>query len=219
MEFINIHTHDLNDEDEIISIKNLFPFEYSVAVNNPKKKYSIGIHPWHINELAVQDELQIINNVSLLENIVAIGECGIDKLKGNEFEIQLKVFKSQAEFAESVEKPLIIHCVKGYNELLVLHNEIKPKQPWIIHGFRQNLNIAKQLVKNGLYISFGNYILYNEKFKAIINSVPADQYFLETDDSMNSTIIDLYKFVSEIRNVSIIAIEKELKRNFNKIFK
>ena len=49
-------------------------------------------------------------------------------------------------------KPVVIHCVKAYNELILLKKKLKPKVPWVVHGFNQNEQILNALLKNDFFI-------------------------------------------------------------------
>ena len=71
-------------------------------------------------------------------------------------DLQKEVFLAQANLAEETHKPLIIHCVKAWADLIACKKAVKPEMPWIIHGFRGNGELASQLVRLGFYLSFGD---------------------------------------------------------------
>ena len=131
--------------------------------------------------------------------------------------MQLKVFKAQILLSEEYQKPLIIHCVKSFQEVLLLKKEIKPQQPWIIHGFNKNSQVAASLIKNSCFLSFGKSLLKNEKLQDAFKEIPLENIFLETDDS-EIAIETIYKKAAEIKNVTIGEIKKNIHQNFNKIF-
>ena len=85
---------------------------------------------------------------------IAIGEAGFDKLRGPSPELQRKVFEEQVAISEELKKPVVIHCVRAWDELLAVHKKLKPKMPWLIHGFRGNTELAAQLLSKGMYLSF-----------------------------------------------------------------
>ena len=147
MNYFNAHTHLSNTTT---SIYNLI-----VGKNNSTSGFfSAGIHPWYINESKTQFEelLVLVKN----QKCLAIGECGLDKLCSSPFGQQMEVFKKQIELAEKLQKPLIIHCVKAFDELLKIKKSSKTGVPWVIHGFNQKNEMAKQLLAQGFYFSFGN---------------------------------------------------------------
>ena len=136
--------------------------------------YSIGIHPW--NTPASTGEIEAVENIaSGDERIVAIGECGLDRLQGSSIEKQTEIFEAQIEIAERLGLPLIIHCVKAVDVLLQLRKR-HPQGQWIFHGFRGSPSTAAQLLKAGIDLSFGKS--YNEESYRI---TPPERRFHETD--------------------------------------
>lgn len=210
MGFIDIHTHQ-NLSDTNVSILNTYP--NSTTFNTP---FSIGIHPWYIQEENIDTELSFITQQLQHKNCFALGECGLDKLSETDYKLQLNVFKAQILLSEKYQKPLIIHCVKSFQEVLHLKKEIKPQQPWIIHGFNKNSQVAASLIKNGCFLSFGKSLLNNEKLQDAFKKISLNNIFLETDDS-EITIEAVYKKAADIKNVTIEEIKKKIHQNFNTI--
>ena len=211
MNFIDIHTHK-NISDTNVSILNTYPNS-----TNFDTLFSIGIHPWYIKDKNIDTELSFIAQQLQHEDCFALGECGLDKLSETDYKLQLKVFKAQILLSEEYQKPLIIHCVKSFQEVLLLKKEIKPQQPWIIHGFNKNSQVAASLIKNSCFLSFGKSLLKNEKLQDAFKEIPLENIFLETDDS-EIAIETIYKKAAEIKNVTIGEIKKNIHQNFNKIF-
>ncbi|MBC8601036.1 TatD family hydrolase [Parabacteroides acidifaciens] len=137
--------------------------------------HSVGIHPWYIYN--VEEQLAGLEQQAMLPGAVAIGEAGLDKLAEAPLERQLEVFKASAALAESLGVFLIIHCVKAWDELIALKKELKPRMPWVIHGFRGNAALAGQLIRQGFYLSFGEH--FNP---AAVRIAWPDRLFAETDD-------------------------------------
>lgn len=137
--------------------------------------HSVGIHPWYIYN--VEEQLAGLERQALLPGVVAIGEAGLDKLAEAPLERQQEVFKASAALAESLGVFLIIHCVKAWDELIALKKELKPRMPWIIHGFRGNAALAGQLIRQGFYLSFGEH--FNP---AAVRIAWPDRLFAETDN-------------------------------------
>ena len=188
MLLIDIHTHNSVAEHAIYNCSNGYVAD---------KRISIGIHPWHINE-KWEREFNTIAEIAKADNVVAIGECGLDKLKSPvSIELQKEIFRAQALLAEKVEKPLMIHCVKAYNELTPIHKAISPKQAWIIHGFRGKPAQAEQLIRAGFYISLG------EQFNPdSAKAIPAERLFIESDES-NVAITDIYAAVAQAKGTTV----------------
>lgn len=189
MELLDIHTHN-KECDSQSSILN--SNEYITG-----RRISMGIHPWNISS-DWEKQFAIIRANACKENVCVIGECGTDKLKSpaNE-ELQQEVFRAHATLAEEAGKPLIIHCVKGFDTIIALHKEISPKQAWIIHGFRGKPQQAEQLIKNGFYISFG------DKFNIdSVKATPLERLFIESDESKKS-IDKIYDEIAKVKGCSI----------------
>ncbi|MBE7645919.1 TatD family hydrolase [Tenacibaculum finnmarkense] len=210
MKFINIHTHTNSDEN--FSILNCYP--NSTDFNTP---FSIGIHPWFINKNTIEDELIFIKKKLLHKNCYAIGECGLDRLSEVNYTLQIAVFKEQINLSEEFKKPLIIHCVRSFQEIIQIKKELKPRQKWLIHGFHKNSQIATDLIKNGCFLSFGKALLYSEKLQEVFFTIPLDKIFLETDDA-KIDIATVYEKASRIKNTSVKKIQENIHQNFNILF-
>lgn len=141
--------------------------------------YSVGIHPWDTAAPLTEDVWVQFEQVASNPQVVAIGECGIDLTKGGAMFRQLQVFRRQVEISERLQKPLVIHCVKGADIIMGLKRDLNPKQYWVIHGFRGKPELARQLVSKGIFLSFG------EKFNAdTVMSMPPGMFLAETDESI-----------------------------------
>lgn len=211
MKFINIHTHQKDSKN--FSIVNCYP--NSLDFSTP---FSIGIHPWYINSKELQKDFLKVESYLEHQNCYAVGECGLDKLSKVDFNTQLKVFKKQIELSEEYCKPLLIHCVKSFQELLQLKKEINPQQEWIIHGFVKNLQVATSLIKQNCYLSFGNHLLKSSKLEEVFKNISIDSIFLETDDK-DVNIKDVYKKAAIIKEIEIENLKQKIDQNFNKVFK
>jgi TatD DNase family protein len=171
------HSHKINAGD-VNTIFNIRINDDQISLpHGPNIFFSVGIHPWDANGFHTEwlDKMVMLLT---FRQIIAVGECGFDKSKDIPYERQKEVFLHQINISETLRKPLIIHCVGYFNELMEIHREMIPKQPWIIHGFRGKPELATQLVRAGLYLSFG------EKFNnQSVLITPIERIFTETDDS------------------------------------
>ena len=204
MNIIDIHSHK-KEEKRLDTIYNLsFP---SIQDYNTELNFSVGIHPWNI---PTEIDWNFFRKVSNKKNILAIGEIGIDNLKSNNAIPQADVFYKQLLIAEEVKKPVIIHMVKSLEEIIKIYKLIKPKQPWIIHGFRGKPEQANQLIRLGFILSFGEK--YNYK---TINSIT--NILAESDNSD----LDIETILSNIaidKNIEIKKLINEIESNTKRIF-
>lgn len=149
----------------------------------------------------------------------AIGECGLDRACDSDFELQREVFIKQIELSEQYHKPMIIHAVRSYPDIIAIRKEMKPNQPWIIHGFNGNEHSAEQLLRHdGIYLSLGDVLFKNEKrAERLLDIIPSDRLFLETDVAERS-IVEVYEKVSLLSGVATDILRKDIFDNFVKIF-
>ena len=170
---LDIHTHHPAPQPEAIVSSSIWDF-------NPieGQLYSLGIHPWETDRSISSLDWKEFEKLAHMPQVVAIGECGVDKLKGAPLYKQLLVFNRQIELSEQLGKPLIIHDVKAHDVIVGLKRNLKPKQNWLVHGFRGKPSVAKMLTEAGIYISFGEK--FNPETPA---TIPEDMLLAETDES------------------------------------
>lgn len=210
--FVNIHTHIHIDNKEFIEIVNIDIDD--IASADVSYLYSVGIHPWK-----AQDTTEVLKCSNLKSsNFLAIGECGLDRVNGNDLESQKNVFIKHINLSEQYKKPLIIHCVRAYPDIIEIKKETRAKSPWIVHGFQGNEQSAMQLLKHDIYISLGDVLFKDEnKAYALLRIIPSDKLFLETDVSERN-IIDVYEKASLLSGVEMNKLRNDIFDNFVKIF-
>ena len=193
---VDIHTHNTALPAHS-AIKNLTLSNAEKTIDsNAKGLYSVGIHPWYIDASAEEKLIQLAKWANDAR-VIFIGECGLDKNSNASLQIQTDIFKKQIALSEKLQKPLIIHCVGGFNELFEIKERMNPKQLWIIHGFRGKPELAKQVLKNGCSLSFG------EHFNAeSIKLTPLEKLYIETDESSMS-IEKIYSNIALAKGCSI----------------
>lgn len=213
---IDIHRHAKESGTAKRVIRNLFHDQLSEI--EPKKFYSIGLHPWHVNAESLDSDIQNLSEAAEDPGVIAIGETGLDKSIKVPFELQVKAFLAQIKLAIAVNKPVIIHCVRAYNEIFSLRLESEHKKPWIIHWFNASQQMGEQLISKNLYLSFG-HMLFNSKSKAYHawTKLPIDHIFLETDDA-GYTIDEIYQQAALLKGINITRLEKQIETNFLNCF-
>jgi TatD DNase family protein len=216
--YIDIHTHK-NSGEGTFCIKNIFPDDVDEASISQAGYLSCGIHPWYIgNSSEIDKQLARMNKIICSRNLLAIGEAGLDKAIDRDIKIQEDVFVSQMQLSEKFSKPMIIHCVKAYTDILRIKKKQKADMPWIIHGFNSSIEMADQLINNNCMLSFGK-ILFDSRSKAsdVFRKLRSEKFFLETDDH-DFTIVEIYQKAAEIRNLSIGNLKSIQQQNFEKVF-
>jgi TatD DNase family protein len=216
-DYINIHTHGDSPSAGIFTVENLMAHEGVFPSDITGVAWSIGIHPWFLNEnnhnLLIKSVREIAGNPLLS----AIGEAGFDKIKGPDMELQIKTFEEQVLIAEEYNKPLIIHCVKAWDELLAAHKKLKPSIPWLIHGFHGKKEVAAQLLSRGMYISVWYSFALIPESAELIRFIPSDRLFLETDGA-DADIRDIYNKVASDLNMNVEDLKLLILENYIKSF-
>ena len=200
---IDIHTHRPDHSQLALSIRNLMPGE----AWSSEPYCSVGLHPWYINA-EWKSEMDKVHTAATAENVLFIGETGLDKLRGADSELQETIFIEHIRISESVGKPLIIHCVKAFDEIIALRKKMRPQQQWIIHGFRGKPQQAQQLLDNGFQLSFGEHF----NADSLTLAFHRHSLWLETDESPHS-IEEIYEAASKCLNIPVAQLEQEINSN------
>lgn len=183
----DIHSHDPNRA--ATAIINISPGDKI----HDGVTYSAGIHPWDV-PATTGITIELLDRMCSHRQVVAIGETGLDALKGGELGIQTEIFRHHIQLSEKYRKPLIIHAVKTFPAIIGLKRQLRPEMPWIIHGFRGKPQLARELLNNGFYISLGEK--FNPETAAVI---PDDRLLTESDES-KLPISEIIARISAIRN-------------------
>jgi TatD DNase family protein len=213
MAYFNLHTHKFTDDPNTLELVNQYPWAFDAAI----PQYSIGIHPWYIEEQRLARDLVVIAEKLALPECLALGECGLDKRIDIPMALQTMVFEKQIALAEQFRKPLVLHLVAAYQELLEIKSRMKITVPVILHGFSKNKQIAQQLVANGCYLSFGKYLLRNPELKSVFLSIPNDRLFLETD-TIEETLEEVYALAASYKGITVAAMQTITTANRLRVF-
>jgi TatD DNase family protein len=196
-----------------MEVVNQYPWEFDASIPS----YSIGIHPWYIDENRLETDLETIKQKLQLDECLALGECGLDKRIEIPLDLQISVFKQQLELVKETQKPIVLHCVAAYDEVIAIKKEMKIENPMIIHGFSKNEQVAQSLLKNGFYLSFGKYLLRNPDLEKVFTFAPENQILLETD-TIEESIYQVYEKAAAIKGISVEEMKTIVFTNFSTIF-
>ncbi len=214
MRIIDLHTHQEFDPS-IIQIRNIFAQDLSdQELDFP---FSTGLHPWDLERPDKEQCLSSMEDFLSNKNMLAIGECGLDRIISTDFAVQLYFFKEQIKIAEKSCKPLIIHCVRAYPDLIQLKKNMKTRIPWIIHGYNGNSETTTALIRHDFYFSVGQHLIADTKKMEVLKQIPPDRLFLETDIS-DLPIAEVYNKASKVLNIDNEALNQIIYENFTRIF-
>ena len=209
--YIDIHTHHEKSDNTVFQLLNKIIGRETVS----DKVYSVGIHPWYV-DTDYNNQFLILENIAQQANVLAIGECGLDKICPTNWEIQIKIFEKQIQLAKDLQKPLIIHAVKSYQEIFEILKAQQVHIPVLFHGFNKKKELAQSILQQDYYISLGTSIL-NGAQDSLIQSVDLSKIFLETDNK-SINIVDIYSYFCRVRNISVEQLQQQLVQNLSDVF-
>ncbi|MBQ8651713.1 MAG: TatD family hydrolase [Alistipes sp.] len=170
---------------------------------------AVGVHPWHAAECSLP-------TIEAIEAADAVGEIGLDKACGVDFEIQRALFAKQLELAERFEKPVVLHCVRAFEEVMTLL-ERHTLRAVLFHGFIGSREQASRAVKKGYYLSFGARTECSNKTVEALRETPLERLFVETDEA-DTTIEAMYQTIARLRGVEVEKLKEATAENHKRIF-
>lgn len=189
----DIHTHADRGPGALLCV------DPSVSEAVPSVPYAVGVHPWRAGMIA--GSAHALERMATAPGCLAVGETGLDRRRGPTLDCQIQAMLIHVALSERLGKPLILHCVGCAAEILALHRELRPSQPWIIHGFRGKPQLARQLLDRGLYLSLGS------RFNAATaRLIPDDCLLIETDDDPSADISQVAAAIAPLRETTPEAV-------------
>lgn len=167
-----------------------------------------GLHPWQAATGVIPSEAEILS-------ADAVGEIGLDKACEVDFEQQRAVFEAQLRLAEQHKKPVVVHCVRAFEEVISALEKFTLKAV-IFHGFIGSQEQAARAVKKGYFLSFGARTERSKKTIEALRATPLDRLFVETDEA-DTPIAEMYALVARLRNTEVEEIEEAASRNYERI--
>ena len=170
---LDFHTHRLDARGALISVD---PRQF-----DPQSGcwYSVGYHPWNDVDRLTPDDWTLLEQCARHPQVLAIGETGMDTLRGGDIDIQAAAFLRHLQLAHAVGKPVVAHCVRTAQRLLDVRRQAGlTAVPLAIHGMRSNQRVARLLLDSGCYLSYGPR--FNPEALA---ATPLDRLLIETDDA------------------------------------
>lgn len=173
MDILDFHTHHADAKGALISVD---PRQFDPQ---PSLWYSVGFHPWDDVDTLTDDDFILLEQCARHPQVLAIGETGIDRLRGAGLDVQAAVFIRHLQLAAELGLPMVAHCVRAAQEILAARRQAGlTTVPLAIHGLRANEHVARMLLDAGCYLSFG--IRFNPD---TLRSTPLDRLLIETDDA------------------------------------
>ncbi len=210
--FLNLHAHRPATSPSETVIRNyVLPLPSAGReVAGRGEAFSAGIHPWHI-PARPEEALEELERLAASPSCKAIGEIGLDKCVPTPLSFQRELFMRQAELAATRRLPVIIHCVKAWDELFSARKDILATVTCIIHGFRGKPQLAESLLDKGFYLSFG--FRYHPQSLTLC---PPDRLFLESDEDPRPVDL-LYRTAIGLRSCTLEELRVQCQENFIRI--
>lgn len=141
--------------------------------------YSVGFHPWNEVDKITDADFDLLRRCAAHPQVLAIGETGMDALRGATLDIQGEVFSRHLLIAADMGKPMVVHSVRTVQNILSIRRKLGLNTiPIAVHGMRSNAHVAQGWLDAGCYLSFGAH--FNP---AALLATPIDRLLIETDDS------------------------------------
>ena len=146
---------------------------------------AVGVHPHDVGEMTEED-IETLRKLALEnEKVKAIGEIGLDYYYDNSpREIQKKWFKRQIELSNELKLPIIIHDRDAHGDTFeIIKNTKSPEIGCVLHCYSGNVELAKEYVKMGCYISIPGTVTFknNKKTREVAKEIPLEYLLIETD--------------------------------------
>ncbi|HEY5510331.1 MAG TPA: TatD family hydrolase [Prolixibacteraceae bacterium] len=210
--YVDLHTHRKTQWGQVVSVNNLMLNE---TTDLPSHPFSAGLHPWHADQLSLETLSARLNECLVSPDLVAIGETGLDKVCKTPMDLQKDVFEFQLKIASENRKPVIIHCVKAWDELIEISSNYKSIK--ILHGYNGGIQLTERLLKLGFCFSIGKAILNSgSKVFSAVNLIPHTSLFCETDIAEIS-IIQIYKILCGVLQLQDEDLRKIMFDNYTRI--
>ena len=197
-----------------------------ISNNYPEIKASLGLYPTNSVKLSkeqIQEEIEFIKK----NKIIAIGEIGLDLKELESLDKQEKNFRKMLKLAKELNKPVIVHSRKAEKQVIEILKAENIKKV-VMHCFCGKIKLVEKIIENNWMLSIPSNVKHSEQFQKIIEIAPienllceTDSPFLHPDKEMNNTpvnVIESYKKIAEIKNLKIEKVEKEIEKNYKRIF-
>lgn len=160
--------------------------------------FSTGVHPWFLDIPAADFSHP---------QCMAIGETGLDRLHPY-FERQKSSFIRHIKISQKLNKPLIIHSVRSYSDILEILKKESFKGRFLLHDYNGNQKITEEFLKWNAYFGIGRKIFQKRTtLYKNLESLPHSRILIETDDSSLS-IEKLYEKAKGEIKISPFQIQK-----------
>ena len=236
-----------NDRDEVITkvkqsgVDRIINSGSSIKTSKTSvelaKKYdficaTVGVHP-HETERTPNNTLEILADLLKNKKVLAVGEIGLDFFHDfSNRDAQRLWFKKQMDFAADIKYPIVIHDRDAHGECLDMAKKYKNTVKGVFHCYAGSVEMAKELVKLGYFMSFGGVVTFTnaKTCREVIKEIPIEYIMLETDcpyltphphrgERNDSSYLSLVaQKIAEIKNITPEEVIKKTGENAKRCF-
>lgn len=202
----------------MLALRSFSPEEVGLPAWEHAELRSLGLHPWKVDPATLDRDLTLLEVIARRGGIAALGETGLDRIRGAEFEHQIRAMEAHIVLSETLGLPLVVHCVRSGSDLLQIRKRSSARRPWILHGWNGSWEQTSQFLEAGCVPSFGAALLRpNSPTRRTVARLPEGSFLLETDDAP----VDISFVEAEaaaLRGTDSVTLRVQLQRAWTRIF-
>lgn len=218
---------------------------------------AVGIHPVHLKkgsfthhdpEELTEEEIPTTGErfvyekyleLARDEKVVAIGEIGLDYHHFTEDDdveflknLQKETLIEFIKLANVVQKPIMLHCWDGYDDLLEILQNHPVGKKGIVHSFIGSYKTANKFIELGYKIGLNGIITYGESYDRLIKEIDLKNIVIETDcpyltprplekGTRNEPLFvkEVAQKIADVKNVSLEEAAEVTTQSAREIFK
>lgn len=165
---------DLDSSRQSVRLAEQYPMVYA----------AVGVHPHDAGEID-ENALAVLKTLLDHPKVMALGEIGLDYFRNRApRDVQQAAFRRQLRLASELGKPVIIHDREAHADVLrILQEENAAATGGVLHCFSGDLEMARDCLEMGFYLSFPGVITYpkNSELREIVAALPIERLLVETD--------------------------------------
>ena len=162
-----------------------FEAVHAIAMAHPDIWATVGTHPHEAREDPSLDA-DLLCALADRPKVVGIGETGLDfHYDLSPREVQMAIFRVQAEAARRTGLPLIVHAREADDVMAEILEEESARGSFklLMHCYTSGPELARRAAALGAWFSVSGIATFKaaEEVRAVIADMPADRIVLETD--------------------------------------
>lgn len=190
---------------------------------------SVGLHPQMIQDYS-QEEISWMKQQIFNPQTQIIGEIGLDyHWYPEQKELQKKWFIQQIEWANQLQKPIMIHCREAIEDTIEILKQYPPQYGCVFHSYSGSVETAKILTKWGCLLSIGGVLTFKnaQKVKEVVKEIDTKFLLCETDApyltptpfrgkrNEPSYVKYVYEMMADLKGINIDELKQIIADNYD----